>query len=98
MADGQPLRAVDVIPANLPREPTELDWKILHQAIVELWPSRPVLSQSGLRTSARAEENGAKLPGRRLQHAIRSGTPCVYRKPKPGRNGDEVRQGSGVNL
>jgi hypothetical protein len=24
--------------------------------------------------------------------------PCVYRKPKPERNGDEGRQGSRVNL
>jgi hypothetical protein len=24
-------------------------------------------------------------------------TGCVYRKPKPGRSGDEVRQGLGVN-
>jgi NADPH:quinone reductase-like Zn-dependent oxidoreductase len=24
-------------------------------------------------------------------------TPCVYRKPTPGRSGDEVRQGSRVN-
>jgi hypothetical protein len=28
---------------------------------------------------------------------IHSPDPCVYRKPKPAHNGDEVRQGSRVN-
>jgi hypothetical protein len=36
---------------------------------------------------------------RKIQLAIEyDPAPCVYRKPKPGRSGDEVRQGWGVNL
>ena len=32
-----------------------------------------------------------------LDGGIEAWIACVYRKPKPGHNGDEVRQGSGVN-
>jgi transposase len=37
--------------------------------------------------------NGAAQPATK-----QAASTCVYRKPKPGRNGDEARQGSGVNL
>jgi hypothetical protein len=33
LTDGVTLRAVEVVPARLPLEPSELDWRIIHQAI-----------------------------------------------------------------
>ncbi len=33
LTNGTPLRAVEVIPARLPLEPTELDWRIVHRTL-----------------------------------------------------------------
>jgi hypothetical protein len=33
LTDGARLRAVEVVPARLPKEPSELDWRIVHHAI-----------------------------------------------------------------
>jgi hypothetical protein len=39
LTDGTALRAVEVIPARLPLEPTELDWRIIHHALSVLGAS-----------------------------------------------------------